>query len=112
MQVLHLRNYNYSDENKNQQQAREQAAQEFAQWAFATDGIPSLQIIAVGDFSYTSRFSTSGSFLCKNSQPARALSGLNYRTITEVDQQLWELIDRYWNALTACPPCPVLSYDR
>ena len=39
---------------------------EFAQWAFGSDGLPNLQIIAYGDFSHNGRYTKHTELFCRN----------------------------------------------
>jgi hypothetical protein len=54
---------------------------QFAQWAFGPTGLPTLRVIAYGDFSYEGRFARHNVLLCKDqSTPKRS-----FRSLTTTD---------------------------
>lgn len=76
--------------------------QDFAQWAFGPYGLPSLRIIAFGDFSYGGRYHQHNVLLCRNTSPSWS-GDKNFRHLTEEDHSLWDLLKTYSDVLEACP---------
>jgi hypothetical protein len=66
----------------------------FASWAFSAEGIPDLQVLAWGDFSYEGRYARHNLLLCK------AQNG--YRTLTKADIKCWDLVHDNMKMLSAC----------
>ena len=78
----------------------------FANWAFGPDGIPSLRIIAVGDFTHSERHWDTNVVLCKRMSKAGKMSILRVQTISQLkkfDRALWELAEEYRRNFEACP---------
>ena len=77
-----------------------------AQQMFGPNGLPKLQILAYGDFSYGSRFEDSSILLCRN-DVASVKSGkavrLNFRKLRPEDLALQDLLSRHMPTLEACP---------
>jgi hypothetical protein len=86
-----------------------QESHEFMWTAFGPDGPPSLQVIALGDFSYQGRFSQCTATLVKTTQRERdrRVNGKqwwrHYRNLLPTDYEQKELVDKYRDVLTACP---------
>jgi len=78
----------------------------FAEWAFGPGGIPSLHVIACGDFSFGGRYTSTNVLLCRRThsltQEQQDL-GCNYRHLTRNDRLLREMVDRFRHVLEACP---------
>ncbi|DAA75951.1 TPA_exp: Uncharacterized protein A8136_1322 [Trichophyton benhamiae CBS 112371] len=70
-----------------------QAFDEFVQWAFGPEGIPSLQMIGIGDFS-DSVMPRRKALLCRKSNPKsdEVFPGRNYRFVTRRDLTQQELL--------------------
>ncbi|KKA19421.1 hypothetical protein T310_6597 [Rasamsonia emersonii CBS 393.64] len=76
---------------------------DLAQWAFGPDGLPSLRVIAHGDFLDEGRYRKHNVLLCRDSGSSQ---GLNFRRVvgTEMDELLLDLFEEYSDFLQACPP--------
>ncbi|CAG8961875.1 hypothetical protein HYFRA_00013675 [Hymenoscyphus fraxineus] len=72
--------------------------QRFVRWAFGEDGIPSLKVFAVGDFSYNGRFAKENLLVCRADD---SIGG--YRLLEKKDVELWELVEDSLDLLAACP---------
>ncbi|CAG8153206.1 unnamed protein product [Penicillium nalgiovense] len=68
---------------------------DFAQWSFSADGLPCLQVLAWGDFSYGGRYSKLNLLFC------RSASG--YKTLTPSDVIPWNIVQENMHMLAACP---------
>lgn len=77
---------------------------EFAQWAFGPTGIPTLQLIAFGDFSQKCRFEQTNALLCRNSGGSQY-----YRRIETGDIVLQELLEKHSDFMGACPMFHILE---
>lgn len=88
-----------------------QAFDEFVQWAFGPEGIPSLQMIGIGDFS-DSVMPRRKAFLCRKSNPKsdEVFPGRNYRFVTRRDLTQQELLQKYAGAMQACPTDHIESW--
>ncbi|KIM99155.1 hypothetical protein OIDMADRAFT_56320 [Oidiodendron maius Zn] len=53
---------------------------QFAQWAFSEVGLPGLQVLAWGDFSYEDRWAWHDALLCRD-ESLLERAGFNFRTI-------------------------------
>ncbi|KAF2193539.1 hypothetical protein K469DRAFT_691105 [Zopfia rhizophila CBS 207.26] len=85
---------------------------EFARWAFGPDGFVALKILAFGDFSYQGRHQRAQVLLCRDeSRVSDNASGKNFRYVKKSDQELWELLEYYSEALESCPADPLFSTD-
>lgn len=84
--------------------ALSRSLQELAQWAFGPDGLPSLRVIACGDFPHEGRYRRHNVLLCRDSGSSD--EGLPFRRVvdTEMDQLLLDLFEEYSDFLQACPP--------
>lgn len=80
---------------------------DFAQWVFGPTGILSLRLLAFGDFSYRGRFVKHNLLLCRRERPTQAAThetqNLYFRSVTVDDQELWELVEKHFDVLEACP---------
>lgn len=68
---------------------------DFAQWAFGADGLPKLQVMAYGDFSFGGRFAKHNVIFCRSPD--------GYRQLTRKDVPAWDLLQKNMDMLTACP---------
>ncbi|KAJ9139228.1 F-box domain-containing protein [Coniochaeta hoffmannii] len=80
--------------------------QRFASWAFGPHGIPSLQIIAFGDYAHGGRATSNRFFLCRCTEEGR-----RFRYLSEYDRMGKELYLEYRNVLQACPVEPLLGQE-
>lgn len=87
---------------------------ELSRWAFGVNGIPSLQVIAFGDFSYDNRFKSENKILCRQPWSMPNSHGdtsaedmeqplLSYRPIRDSDIMMMELVRENIDFLGACP---------
>ncbi|KAJ5146605.1 uncharacterized protein N7515_001169 [Penicillium bovifimosum] len=74
---------------------------DLAQWAFSADGLPNLQVLAWGDFSYGGRYSKFNLLLCKSDN--------GYQTLTPSDIMSWNLVQDNLDMLAACPLDDILE---
>jgi hypothetical protein len=89
----------------------EEATQKFAQFAFGPKGLLSLQVIALGDFCYDGRFAQTTAFLVR-SAPGNDATDCSYRQIRHEDSEQRALIERYHDALSACPSSGRFEHER
>ncbi|KAH6667672.1 hypothetical protein B0J14DRAFT_169359 [Halenospora varia] len=93
---------------------------QFANWAFGPDGLPALQVLAFGDFSYDGRFHNHNHLFCRHTWSIRNPENdtlqqsedeliLTFRPIRENDRKLWDLIDRNTEFLEACPTDSIIN---
>jgi hypothetical protein len=90
---------------------------ELASWAFGPEGLPSLQVLAYGDFSYRGR--RPNLVLCRSKslddsdiqKSASRLSSLAYREVTKADFSEQEILYTNAHFLEACPEDSLL-YKR
>ena len=85
---------------------------QLAQWAFSPDGLPNLQIIAYGDFSYDGRYIQYTELFCrdqpipqknKSSESTTPVqSNWTFRRLTKDDVNLQDLIKDNFDMLGAC----------
>jgi hypothetical protein len=87
----------------------------FPQWAFGADGIPSIQVLAYGDFSFKGRFRWENHILCRQAWKVRKrregiTTGddkdekvLPFRPIRDSDVKMMELVSENMDFLGACP---------
>jgi hypothetical protein len=81
----------------------------FASWAFGPDGLPSLQVLCYGDFSYQGRrpyvtFCRSKSLDCRNGyESISRISDKSYRAVTREDVAEQEILHINACFLEACP---------
>ncbi|KAM5447010.1 hypothetical protein MaudCBS49596_006190 [Microsporum audouinii] len=73
-----------------------------AQWVFGERGLPSLQLLAYGDFSYNGRYSSANVLFCRQ-QGSHAAGGKTYRHATKDDSFALDLLRQYSHVLQACP---------
>ncbi|OAL51397.1 hypothetical protein IQ07DRAFT_631268 [Pyrenochaeta sp. DS3sAY3a] len=80
-----------------------------AQWAFGPQGLPSLEAIICGDFSYDGRYHQSNVFLSRNyGHQQHDCAGQTFRQLSQDDQQRRELLGEYKDMISACPATPLL----
>jgi hypothetical protein len=89
----------------------EKPTHKFAHFAFGPKGLLSLQVIALGDFCYDGRFAQTTAFLVRSASGNDAM-GCSYRQIRHEDYELRVLIDKYYDALSACPSSGQFKYER
>jgi hypothetical protein len=70
----------------------------FAEWAFGPDGIPSLDIIAFGDFAYGGRENGHNVLLGRNTSGTS-----NFRMLDAKTGEWKDALDKYHVAMGACP---------
>jgi hypothetical protein len=86
----------------------------FAQWAFGSDGLTALQVLAFGDFSFRGRFPDQHVLLSRMEQTTSGrandrlsqstdVSQLAFRRVTNDDTCLQALVDAQCDLLEACP---------
>jgi len=92
----------------------------FAHWAFGDDGIPSLQVLAYGDFSFEDRFKWKNHILCRQTWTVPNLKKDNtvgddednivlpFRPIRDSDIKMMELVNENMDFLGACPVDPIV----
>ncbi|PVH72613.1 hypothetical protein DL98DRAFT_382280, partial [Cadophora sp. DSE1049] len=73
----------------------------FANWAFGPNGLPTLQVLAFGDFYYDGRSHIHNKLFCRHTCEDELI--LTFRHVIENDTELWDLIDRNTEFLEACP---------
>jgi hypothetical protein len=85
---------------------------DFAHWAFGPDGLPELEILAYGDFSYQGR--QPNILLCRSQDLTETMtdrsegtgaahaSNSPYRQVTRKDVRLWEMVQGHSDLLEAC----------
>ncbi|PYI05844.1 hypothetical protein BO78DRAFT_461606 [Aspergillus sclerotiicarbonarius CBS 121057] len=74
---------------------------DFAQWAFSADGLPNLQVLAWGDFSYGGRYSKFNLLLCKSDD--------GYQPLTASNTVPWNIVQDNLDMLAACPLDDILE---
>lgn len=83
------------------------AVRRFAIWAFGPDGLPALEILAYGDFSFQGR--QPNILLCRSQdtvadgEGAASSPGPKFREVTPQDVRLWDLVQDNLDFLEACP---------
>ena len=86
----------------------------FAHWAFGPDGLTTLQVLALGDFSFRGRFANDQVLLCRQEQrtsgsaddalsPTAHAPELMFREVISEDRNLQALVDTQGDLLEACP---------
>jgi hypothetical protein len=92
----------------------------FANWAFGPNGLPTLQVLAFGDFSYDGRSHIHNKLFCRHTWSIRNPENdilqqsedelvLTFRLVRENDRELWDLIDRNTEFLEACPTDSIVT---
>lgn len=81
------------------------AVDAFARWAFSDNGIPSLQVLAYGDFSFDGRFASKNVILCRSDRNTANGNDevLAHRRIRADDFGAMELVAENMDFLEACP---------
>lgn len=93
---------------------------EFANWAFGPNGLPTLEVLAFGDFSHDSRFHAHNKLFCRHTQSIRNLENdtfqqsedeliLTFRSMRGDDRELLDLINRNTEFLDACPTDSIIN---
>ncbi|PVH91917.1 hypothetical protein DM02DRAFT_635787 [Periconia macrospinosa] len=92
---------------------------DLAQWAFGPKGLPSLEVIVYGDFSYEGRYVHSNVFLCRNVGLHQiSEQHMVYKTFRHFSRDgrrqrdlllVRALLDKYSSTLAACPTGPLLQ---
>jgi hypothetical protein len=81
----------------------------FADWVFGPEGLPELEILAYGDFSYRGR--QPNTLLCRSQDLKQIMAGTKiisisksqYRQVIKKDVRLWEMVQENFDLLEACP---------
>ncbi|KFY58186.1 hypothetical protein V496_06227 [Pseudogymnoascus sp. VKM F-4515 (FW-2607)] len=82
----------------------------FSHWAFGADGIPSLQVLAYGDFSFEGRFKSENIILCRQAWTIpKEDTTLPFRPIRDSDINMMELVSENMDFLGACPVDTIVS---
>lgn len=84
---------------------------EFADWAFGASGIPSLRILAYGDFSCSGRFEEYWMFLRRASSADSEIQYRFYDPKVERDSELEDLLTLHEGFLQACPTSHPYDYQ-
>jgi len=71
---------------------------QFANWAFGPNGIPSLHVIALGDYAHGGRACWNNFFLCKCKE-----DGKRFRRLDNYETSVADIRDEYRELLEACP---------
>ncbi|OOF96530.1 hypothetical protein ASPCADRAFT_167416 [Aspergillus carbonarius ITEM 5010] len=74
---------------------------DFAQWAFSADGLPNLQVLAWGDFSYGGRYSKFNLLLCRSDD--------GYQPLTPFNTVSWGVFQDNLDMMAACPLDDILE---
>lgn len=89
---------------------------DLAQWAFGPDGLPSLEVIAFGDFSYNGRYAWGNVILsrkrgrqCEFHKDSKWPCHCVFEYIEDDDAISWDLLDEYSDMLEACPMEPLFD---
>lgn len=85
----------------------------FAEWAFGKDGIPSLKVIACGDYAYggrRSRYKPVDLILCRPKAGSEEGFRILHKFNDEVREEREDIIDAYRDVLEACPSEPLLIW--
>ncbi|KAI9704018.1 MAG: hypothetical protein M1820_005639 [Bogoriella megaspora] len=86
------------------------SVKDFANWAFNSNGLPDLQVLAYGDFSFGGR--QPNILLCRSSnEVAMPSSDVVFRQLGKADEGLWELVQDNVDFLEACPEDSLLHVD-
>ena len=107
LKVLHIRPRGWmvfgsvreSDNYRNDEEYMEAlpAVRDFASWAFGPSGLPDLEVLAYGDFSFQGR--QPNILLCRSGDD----SVPGFRELKKEDRRLWELVQKNTDFLEACP---------
>lgn len=79
---------------------------DFAGWAFGPHGIPSLQVIALGDYAHGGRATWNNFFLCRCTE-----EGKRFRYLADYEPMAQEIRKEYRDTLEACPVEPLLGWE-
>ncbi|KAH7067917.1 hypothetical protein FB567DRAFT_541451 [Paraphoma chrysanthemicola] len=86
--------------------------QDLAQWAFGSEGLLSLEVIALGDFSYGGRYAETQLVFVRNAgqgECKHCVNGITFRQILPVDSRQKDLIENWDDFLAACPSTRILD---
>jgi hypothetical protein len=119
LQLLHVRalgwlgfkgyREGFHDESEEEFSAALPDIHQFTSWAFGPDGLPSLQVLCYGDFSYQGRrpyisFCRSKSLDCQNAYDSNSrISVQAYRVVRREDVTEQEILQINARFLEACP---------
>lgn len=81
----------------------------FASFAFSEDGIPELQILALGDFCHGGRYGRYNVVYCRNLSVGR-LEEETFLPLEEAGPKMRELFDRNMDMFAACPSEPIMRW--
>lgn len=85
----------------------------FAEWAFGKDGIPSLKVIACGDYTYggrRSRYRPVDVILCRPKAESGEAFCILHKFNDEVKEERADITDAYRDVLEACPSERILDW--
>ena len=82
----------------------------FAEWAFSSEGMPKLEIIAFGDFSWGRKCVEGDVLLCRAAVKDVWVEW-TFRRVIKKDWQLHDLIKQHADMLSACPWEPILEQE-
>ncbi|KAI9714905.1 MAG: hypothetical protein M1820_000194 [Bogoriella megaspora] len=87
---------------------------DFAQWAFGPDGLPSLVVLAFGDFSYGGRFARWNQLLCRDPGPIERHQQWTFRSMFKGNcrQECWNVLKSNERFLQACPSERIIENDH
>lgn len=104
---------NSSDQGSESYRLRPQLRR-LAEWAFGSDGIPSLKFIAYGDYAYGGRSSDSERvdvILCRPKAGSKKAFRILDRFDDRAKGERTAIIDGYRDFLEACPVEPLLVWE-
>jgi hypothetical protein len=110
----HMNDIRPSSDNKkfdNERLTEARELRDFATWAFGPQGLPRLQVLAHGDFSYGNRYAQQNTLLCRRpnqfSEPTncttQAYSVAGFKVMKREDWNRIDDIDVCTEILEACP---------
>jgi hypothetical protein len=93
---------------------------EFTNWAFGPHGLPTLEVLAFGDFSHDGRFDVHNKLFCRHTRSTRYPGDdtsqrihdklvLTFRPVKGNDRELWDRINRNTEFLKACPTDSIID---
>ena len=110
----HMNHIRSSFDNKkfaNERSTEARDLRSFATWAFGPQGLPRLQLLAHGDFSYGNRYAQQNTLLCRRPDPfleppnctTQAPNATGFKVMTRDDWSRIDNIDVFIEVLEACP---------
>lgn len=81
----------------------------FAEWAFGPDGIPSLEVLAYGDFAFPEMCRDANALLCRTVNGQSSSS--SFQLLEDDNKALWEWTQSHMDALRACAFRAVVDVD-